>query len=546
MIFRKNEPEWLAEAIIYQIYPQSFQDSNGDGIGDLQGIINRLDYLKSLGVNTLWLNPCFDSPFGDAGYDIRDFYKIAPRYGTEADMINLFEQAHASGLRVVLDLVAGHTSMDHHWFEWEAKNPKHPQANRYIWKNRDFDKEEGPTRDDFISNFFWHQPALNFGWETVEEPWQDSVDAPGPRKNREELRKILAYWFDLGCDGFRVDMAASLVKQNPDFSGKPTGNIALWQEIRAWMDEKYPDRILAAEWSEPSRALKAGFHLDFMIHFNAVGYPSLFFNGTGTLPYRDGPCYFDDPGNGCYVSFRDSYADQLKKTAGKGYISLPTACHDFQRLRCGSRGWAGLWPAWVFLMTQAGVPTIYYGDEIGMRFVEGTAPKEGSTLTGVIAPNAGAPDGERAGTRTPMQWNQTKNDGFSTASPKFLYLPIDDDPKRPTVAQQETQSNSLLNFVKELLHLRKTHPALGADASFEILNPDGVIYPLLYQRRAKSETCLIVINPTASAQSIRIKSSDVELKQLIGNAVEAVPREDGLSFQTSPFGFAIFSVQEAD
>ncbi len=530
---------WMKDSVVYQIYPQSFQDSNGDGIGDFRGIIERLDYIRSLGVNVIWMNPCFDSPFGDAGYDVRDFYRVAPRYGTEQDLIDLFDEAHRRGMRVILDLVAGHTSMDNAWFVEEAKNPKSPDSNRYIWENRDFDPEEGPQKEDFVSNFFWYQPALNYGYENPTEPWQDPLDAPGPRKNRAELRNILSYWFDRGCDGFRVDMAGSLIKGG----GEDKKAIKeLWQDVRAWMDECYPGRALVAEWSLPDISIPAGFHLDFLMHFNAPGYPSLFFNGAGTIPFTKGPCYFDAAGRGSLDVFRQEYAKQLSGTRGKGYISLPSANHDFQRLRCGSRGWEGLRPAWVFLMTQAGVPTIYYGDEIGMRFVAGTPPKEGSTLTCLnleIAPNAGAADGERSGTRTPMQWDNTPNNGFSTAAADQLYLPVDDCHKRPTVQSQESDPDSLLHFVRRLTKLRTDYPALGADGEYKILNPDHQHYPLVVERKLDRERCLVIVNPTDKTKTLSITDDDVPGEFLLNEGCTMAQAGDGVKVSVAPFGYGI-------
>jgi maltose alpha-D-glucosyltransferase/alpha-amylase len=532
------QPRWIKDAVIYQIYPQSFQDSNADGIGDFQGIIKRLDHIKGIGANTLWLNPCFDSPFGDAGYDVRDFYKVAPRYGTEADLVGLFQEAHRRDLKVVLDLVAGHTSMDNPWFVAEAKNPKAPEANRYIWKNRDFDPARGPGRDDFVANFFWYQPALNFGYESPTEPWQDGVDAPGPRRNRAELRSIMAHWFDLGCDGFRVDMAGSLVK------GEKEGNaatVALWREIRTWMEETYPDRALLAEWSQPDVSIPAGFHIDFMMHFNAPGYPSLFFNGAGTLVNRSGaPCYFGSDGRGSLSEFRKEYIQQLSATRGRGYISLPTANHDYQRLRVGPRGWDGLRPAWVFLMTQAGIPTIYYGDEIGMRFVPEAPPKEGSTLTGVNAVNAGdTANGERAGTRTPMQWNHSANAGFSTAAPESLYLPLDNDPDRPTVETQEADPDSLLHFVRNLLRLRRQHPGLATEGGYEILNPEERPYPLVVKRVSGDRTYLILINPAGRWESLTVTHPEAAWTVLLDGGATLENDATTLTVSLPPHGYGI-------
>lgn len=534
--------KWLKEAVIYQIYSQSFQDSNGDGVGDFQGIIQRLDYIRDLGVNTIWLNPCFDSPFGDAGYDVSDFYKIAPRYGDESDYVALVAAAHERGIRVILDLVAGHTSMETTWFAEEAANPQSPDANRYIWKNRDYDLTKGPTQEDFVSNFFWHQPALNFGYSNPSEPWQDPVDAPGPMKNRAELRKILAYWFDLGCDGFRVDMAGSLVKPE-DSPASIAVTQSIWQEIRAWMDVEYPDRVLMSEWSYPSRAIAAGFHLDFMLHFNAPGYSSLFFNGNGTLSPPEGQthCYFDAEGKGSLEVFRKSYAEQRAATKGKGLITLPVGCHDFQRLRCSPRGWDELRCAWVFFMTQPGPPTIYYGEEIGMRYIEDSPAKEGSTLVNVLAVNAGTEMGERSGTRTPMQWDDSVNAGFSTSSVDHLYLPMDPDVERPTVARQCNDTQSHLNFVRHLIRIRKQHPALGTDAQFTILNPVGQPYPMVCLRELDGVRFLVALNPSRESQSISIEIVAQLGELLLGEGCEwrEAPVPGALIVSVSGFGYGI-------
>ncbi len=535
------KPAWLSDAVLYQIYPQSFQDTNGDGIGDFQGIIKRLDYIRSIGVNTLWLNPCFDSPFGDAGYDVRDFYKVAPRYGTEADLVQLFEEAHLRGMHVILDLVAGHTSMDNEWFKAEAADPKNPNSNRYIWKNRDFDPSKGPDKEDFVANFFWYQPALNYGYVNPTEPWQDPMDAPGPMKNRQEMKDIIDYWLSRGCDGFRVDMAASLIKFGPDDGeARLEAMHAFWQEMRQWQESKYPESVLVAEWSNPAQAIAAGFHLDFMMHFNAPGYPSLFFNGVGAIPDKEGPCYFDADGQGDPHFFMTEYKRHLDAMDGKGYVSLPTANHDFQRPRCGKRGWEGLRPVWVFLMTQAGLPTIYYGDEIGMRYDETTPAKEGSTLTGILPANAGAANGERSGTRTPMQWDSTKNDGFSIADADQLYLPVDADPDRPNVEKQENDSGSILNFARKLLKIRSEHRSLGADASYRYVDVDGAAYPLVIERQSENERCLIVVNPSRESLTVIVPVATTQAKTILTGGCGLWFQDTGVKVTVSAFGYGIF------
>jgi hypothetical protein len=225
---------WLNDAVLYEIYPQSFADSNADGIGDLVGVLEHLDHLEWLGVNTIWFNPCFASPFRDAGYDVSDYLQIAPRYGTNEDMARLVEAAGERGMRVMLDLVAGHTSVQHAWFQRAANDGS---DDRYIWAERPgegFVRSPGSRRGYYLRNFFDEQPALNFGYARMDpgEPWRQPVDAPGPQRNRAALREVIAFWLDRGVAGFRVDMAYSLVKDDPGLSA----TTALWREIREWLD----------------------------------------------------------------------------------------------------------------------------------------------------------------------------------------------------------------------------------------------------------------------------------------------------------------------
>ena len=239
---RRSMPDWLEKAVFYEIYPQSFFDSNGDGIGDLPGILQKLEYLQYLGINAVWLNPCFASPFQDAGYDISDFYQVAPRYGTNEDLRTLFEEAGRLGIRILLDLVPGHTSIEHPWFQASARHKHNEFSDWYIWTDSGWTWEVpgvrlvngyGERDATFITNFFYCQPALNYGFANPDPnyPWQQPVDAPGPQQVRKELRNIMKFWLDLGASGFRVDMAASLIKNDPGWRE----TIKLWQEIRVWL-----------------------------------------------------------------------------------------------------------------------------------------------------------------------------------------------------------------------------------------------------------------------------------------------------------------------
>lgn len=183
-------PNWLNDAVFYEIYPQSFKDTNADGIGDFKGILEKLDYIKELGCNAVWMNPCFASPFLDAGYDVSDYYTAAPRYGTNEDLKQIFVKAHELGMHVILDLVPGHTSVEHPWFRESMKAAKNEFTDRYIWTNDVWEAPEGMGSLRGISeregacavNFFSHQPALNYGYYRPQKPWQQAVDAPDRRR----------------------------------------------------------------------------------------------------------------------------------------------------------------------------------------------------------------------------------------------------------------------------------------------------------------------------------------------------------------------------
>jgi len=496
-------PAWLSDAVLYQIYPQSFADANGDGIGDFAGIIERLDYLAWLGVNAVWLSPCFASPFGDAGYDVSDYFRIAPRYGSNDDLARLVESARARGIRILLDLVAGHTSNRHPWFTAAADDPA---DDRFIWADRQAEKfvpSPGPRPGYYMKNFFDHQPALNFGYARSDpaEPWRQPVDAAGPTANRAALRQIMAHWLDLGVSGFRVDMAYSLIKDDP--GSVETGK--LWSEMRDWLDATYPDAMILSEWGRPEIAVPAGFHVDFFLHFVGRAMRSLWDNGHGTTSpgWPGGACFFDAAGSGSPAEFLDAWGAATSAIREAGHISLPTSNHDFSRLACGPRTHDQLGPAFAFLLTWPTLPAIYFGDEIGMRYIPGLPDKEGSRLE---------PSNNRAGSRTPMQWDGNANAGFSTAPADRLYLPIDPDPDRPTVAAQRADEGSLLHQVRRLIALRKARPALGAAGSVEVLN---VGYPFVYVRGGDH---LVVVNPRREEARAAIAGQG-RLRALAGGGV---------------------------
>ena len=520
--------DWLAEAVLYQIYPQSFADSDGDGIGDLAGITEHLDHLSWLGVDACWINPCFASPFRDAGYDVADYTAIAPRYGTEEDLVALVDAARERGIRVLLDLVAGHTSDQHPWFLRSADDP---DDHRYIWaghRAEGFVPGPGARGGFYLPNFFDSQPALNFGYARPAEgePWRQPVDAPGPRANRDALRDVMDHWLRLGVSGFRVDMAHSLVKDDPD--RKATSG--LWRELRGWIDKAYPHAVLIAEWSDPAVSVPAGFHADFFLHFGGPtdGLPlrSLWNNNTGTRKAtwdKSQRCYFDALARGSMTTFLDAWRNVLDTIEGTGLSALPSSNHDFARLACGPRTAEQLGAAFTFLLTWQTLPAIYYGDEIGMRYVPGLPDKEGSVL---------GPEHNRAGSRTPMQWDDSPNAGFSTAPAGELYLPVDPAPDRPTVAAQRADEGSLLHLVRRLIRLRADHPELGTTGSVEVV---ATGYPFVYVRGGRF---LVVVNPgreVAGAEAVSLASKAAPL------ITKGVRVEDG-AIRADGFGYGVFDL----
>lgn len=476
-----SNPAWLKNAIIYNVYPQSFKDTNGDGIGDLKGIEEKLDYIQSLGCTIIWLNPIFESPFRDAGYDVTNYYRIAPRYGTEGDLRNLCKKAGEMGIKVILDLVAGHTSLECEWFQKSAEYDPNPYSNRYIWTDSVGNLGDGTfingysERDGaYMKNYYYCQPALNYGYADPKESWQLPMDHPDCVDTQRELLRIMDFWIEAGVSGFRVDMAFSLIKNDQN----EETNIKLWQRMSERFKEKHPDSLLISEWSYPERAMRAGFDIDFLIQFNLKSFTTLFRHEKGKNDRNDwiGHSYFRKQGKGDFNLFAQDYIDQLNKTKGRGYISVPTGTHDLTRV-AWERDMDDLKVIHTFILTLPGIPLIYYGDEIGMRYLENLRSVEGGY--------------KRTGARTPMQWNGDKNFGFSESDK--TYIICDPSPEAPTVEEEEKDPDSLLNHVKKMAAIRKAHPALQEDGEFRVITSG---YPVIYERSLGDEKIRVLLNPS--------------------------------------------------
>lgn len=501
-------PKWVNNAVFYQVYPQSFYDSNGDGIGDLPGIIQKLDYIKSLGVDAVWINPFFESPFGDGGYDITDYLKVAPRYGTNDDAEKLFEEAHKRGLRILIDFVASYTSMEHPWFKASTQQNRNKYSNWYVWTDNvwlnppqqfegAFIKGYGMRNGQYMQNFYYSEPALNYGFAQPDpdQKWELPVDHPDVSAMKEEIKSILRFWMKMGADGFRADMAGALVKSSINernksgssgqfFTTHEEGTKQFWREIRGILSKDFPEAFMVSEWSNPVSALDGCFHADFFHWFE--GYNDLFQKESWRIlnGCSKGHSYFDEEGKGDITFFLDKFMEQYLPTKEKGYISLPLGNHDNARLG-NKRTDDDLEIIYAFGLTMPGVTFIYYGNEIGMRQM----PEDWPQVEGAYLPRNGA--------RTPMQWSKEKNLGFSTAPSDKLYLPVDPSGDAPTVEKEDADRDSLLNRTRKLIALKHSEPALAAYAEFVPLFAKKNAYPFVYARAKDKEVVLVILNPSS-------------------------------------------------
>lgn len=478
-------PKWLRDAVFYEIYPQSFKDSDGDGIGDFNGIIEKLDYIRDLGCNAIWMNPCYDSPFRDAGYDVRDYKKTAARYGSNDDLIRLFDEVHKRGMHILLDLVPGHTSDEHEWFRESAKTERNDYSDRYIWtddwfhspKGLNYVAGESDRNGVYVLNFFKCQPALNYGFLNPDEPWQKGISDPACVATREALKDIMRFWLDAGCDGFRVDMADSLVKMDDE---NKSGTSMIWKDIRKMLDESYPEAALVSEWNRPKLAIPAGFHMDFCLDWVGNCYNLLM------RDLKDGKnnSIFHKESDRSILDFFKEYTENYEAIKQKGHYCLITGNHDTIRASHFLNE-KELKLTYAFLFTMPGNPFIYYGDEIGMRYLPLPTKEGGYT---------------RTGSRTPMQWDDTKNHGFSTADPDQLYLPVDTAEDAPTTAGQMQDKDSLWNVVKDVLAVRNREEDLKENANLKLVYAKEKERAFAYRRGSLLMCC----NPSAKECRIEI------------------------------------------
>jgi alpha-glucosidase len=498
--------EWWQHAVFYEVYPRSFKDSNGDGIGDLQGITSQLDYLKQVGVDAIWITPCFPSPQVDFGYDVSDYENIDPMYGTLEDFDQLVAEAKKRAIRVILDFVPNHTSDKHKWFQESKSSRNSPKRDWYIWRDGKGPDEPpnnwtstfggsawkyDPTTGQYYYHYFYaEQPDLN--WRNPEV--------------KKAMLDAMRFWYKRGVAGFRLDAVDSLfedpdLKDNPVLPGADKFGMPNTQEInnkklpevhdvlrdmRKVADE-YGAVLIGETWTKDISELKAyyGEHnnelqmpMDLMLtEFKQLSAPVFREHIEGVEGAGGWPVFVITNHDivRSYTRWGDGkHNDEIAKVAAAMYLML------------------------------RGSPIMYYGEEIGM---ENNDPKSKDEVKDPIGRRGWPLEKGRDGERTPMQWTPGKNAGFTTGKP---WLPIPPSYKTHNVETEVKDQNSVLSFYRQLLALRHTEPALldGDYLTLSTDNPD--VYT--YVRKYKDEAVLVVLNMTGNDQKVRFDLSPLGFK----------------------------------
>ncbi|MBV9457072.1 MAG: DUF3459 domain-containing protein [Bradyrhizobium sp.] len=476
---------WWQRGIFYQIYPRSFQDSNADGIGDLPGILERLPYLKSLGIDAVWLSPIFPSPMADFGYDISDYTGIDPIFGTMADFDALIGAVHTSGLKLILDLVPNHTSDQHPWFRESRSSRDNPRRDWYIWK--DGSRDGGPPNNwlsEFGGSAWQYDGASGQYYYHAFLDRQPDLNWRNPQVRRA-IHEVMRFWLRKGVDGFRVDVIWHLIKDdrfrdnppNPGFrEGQPPHQRLLpvytadrpeiqdvVAEMRRVVDE-FDHRVLIGEIYLPIERLVSYYGKDLL----GAQMPFNFTLLSAAWNAR------------AIEQIIAEYERALPKGAWPNWV---LGNHD--RPRVASRvGPEQARLAAMLLLTLRGTPTLYYGDEIGMHQVA-IAPDQVRDPFERNVPGLGV---GRDGCRTPMQWDATQGAGFSSGTP---WLPIPGDSVHENVANLDADAASILSLYKALIALRRQAPAL-ISGSYEPIAAENDL--LIYRRRSGSGVINVVLN----------------------------------------------------
>ncbi|MEW9556285.1 maltose alpha-D-glucosyltransferase [Nonomuraea sp. NPDC050783] len=523
---KPRDPYWYKRAVFYEVLIRGFSDSNGDGTGDIRGLISKLDYLQWLGVDCLWLLPLYESPLRDGGYDIADFMKILPEFGDLGDFVKLVEEAHRRGMRVIADLVMNHTSDAHPWFQASRHDPEGPFGDFYVWSDTDekyqdariifIDTETSnwtydPVRGQYYwHRFFHHQPDLNYENPAVQDA----------------MLEVLRFWLDLGIDGFRLDAVPYLFEEEGTNCENLPRTHEYLKRIRAEVDRLYPDRVLLAEANQwPSDVVEyfgdpvgGGDECHMAFHFPLM--PRIFMAVRRESRYPISEILAQTPKIpencqwGIFLRNHDELTLEMVTDEERDYMYAEYAKDPRMRANVGirrrlapllenDRNQIELFTA--LLLSLPGSPVLYYGDEIGM----------GDNIW----------LGDRDGVRTPMQWDPDRNAGFSDCDPGRLYLPVIMDPiygyQAINVEAQQKNAGSLLQWTKRMIEIRKRHPVFGLGEYTELNSSNPSV--LAFVRELGDDRMLCVNNLSRFPQPV-----ELDLRRFVG--VSPVETMGGVPF----------------
>ncbi len=544
--YLEDDPLWYKDAVIYEVHVKAFCDTAGDGIGDFKGLTSKLDYLKSLGVNTLWLLPFYPSPLKDDGYDIADYFDVHPLYGTLSDFKEFMNEAHSRGLRVITELVLNHTSDQHAWFKKSrTAEPGTKWRDFYVWSDapnkyldariifKDFETSNW-AYDNVAKAYFWHrfyshQPDLNFENDFTQKT----------------MLSVVEYWMKMGVDGLRLDAVPYLYeKDGTNCENLPETHDFL-KKLRAFIDSSFKNRMLLAEanqWpSDAAQYFGNGDECNMAYHFPLMPRMFMAIQMEDRFPIIDileqTPSIPENSQWGLFLRNHDELTLEMVTDEERDYMYRVYAKDRQARLNLGIR--RRLAPLLgndrrkielmnILLFTFPGTPVIYYGDEIGMG--------DNFYL------------GDRNGVRTPMQWSADINAGFSKTNPQKLYLPVIIEPlyhyEAINVENQQNDPSSLLWWTKRIIALRKNFKAFSR-GSIEFLYPTNTKI-LSYVRKLGDEILLVTVNLSGRPQATDLDLSrftDRRPTDLFGSAVFPQIGNSGYRLTFSPYGYYVFNLK---
>jgi maltose alpha-D-glucosyltransferase/alpha-amylase len=542
----RSDERWFQRAVFYEVSVRSFFDANGDGTGDIQGLIEKLDYLEWLGVDCLWLLPFYSSPLRDGGYDISDFFTILPEYGKLGDAVRLIEEAHKRGLRIIADLVVNHTSDQHPWFQESRRSKDNPRADWFVWSDTDQRYPEARIifTDTERSNWAWDPDRQQYYWHRFFSHQPDlNYDNP---EVQEALMGVLRFWLNLGLDGFRLDAVPYLFERDGTNGENLPETHAFLRRLRKEIDAGYRGRVLLAEANQwPSDVVDYfGDGDECHMCFNFPLMPRMFMalRRAQRHPITEILAQTPEVPDGCqwgiFLRNHDELTLEMVTDEERDYMYAEYAKDPRMKLNLGIRRRLAplvdndrrvmeLFHAMLFSLP--GSPILYYGDEIGMG-------------DNVFL-------GDRDGVRTPMQWAPDRNAGFSRADWAQLYSAPLMDPvygyQALNVEGEMRDPSSLLHWIQRMLQVRKRHPLFGI-GSFEVLSAENPSV-LAYIRELGDDVVLCVNNLSRFAQPVELSLQRFEGRtpiELLGRV--PFPRIGELPYLLTlgPYGFYWFQITD--